>query len=79
MLCAYLGQLARLRDALANHVAVVIDDRDQEQLVLHEDEEKNGSPPVVENVKVATRVHHQPLLFLDRDPHAPIGPSSHRR
>jgi hypothetical protein len=32
VLCAYLGQLAKLRDALANEVAIVIDERDQAAL-----------------------------------------------
>lgn len=38
VLCAYLGQLSRLRDALSNEVAVVIDERDQANL----DDRNNG-------------------------------------
>jgi hypothetical protein len=68
VLCAYLGQLARLRDALANEVAVVIDDRDQEQLDQHEDDKESNpdSPPVVERVKVTRKVHSQPGILRFR-------------
>ncbi|TFK54494.1 P-loop containing nucleoside triphosphate hydrolase protein [Heliocybe sulcata] len=59
VLCAYLGQLARMRDALSDEVAVVIDERDQQLLAEREDEgegtmEENGV--AVEHVKVSKRV-----------------------
>ncbi|KAG2361405.1 hypothetical protein BDR07DRAFT_1472123 [Suillus spraguei] len=58
VLCAYLGQLAKLRDALANEVAVVIDERDQAALADHEgDDEKDLSCGItIEHVKVTKRV-----------------------
>jgi hypothetical protein len=57
-LCAYLGQLARVRDALANEVAVVIDDRDQMALADQEAETEDASDPTigVERVRVSQRV-----------------------
>jgi hypothetical protein len=57
VLCAYLGQLARLRDALASDVAVVIDERDQAALADREgDEEFLLTNTVFEKVQVAKRV-----------------------
>jgi superfamily I DNA and/or RNA helicase len=58
VLCAYLGQLARVRDALANEVAVVIDGRDQVALADQEaDTEETSDPsPGVERVRVVQRV-----------------------
>lgn len=57
VLCAYLGQLARMRDALANKVAVVIDERDQRELADREAEhEDTMAQPVIEHVKVSRRV-----------------------
>jgi len=58
VLCAYLGQLARVRDALASQVAVVIDDRDQMALVDQETEKSDAEEisPEVEHVKVSKRV-----------------------
>ncbi|KAF8959737.1 hypothetical protein BDZ97DRAFT_1666780 [Flammula alnicola] len=58
VLCAYLGQLARLRDALANEVAVIIDERDQAAL---DDQESDKdllatSEGTVERVNVTKRV-----------------------
>ncbi|KAJ8523127.1 hypothetical protein ONZ45_g408 [Pleurotus djamor] len=38
VLCAYLGQLARVRDALSKDVTVAIDERDQEKLDATEEE-----------------------------------------
>ncbi|KDQ57638.1 hypothetical protein JAAARDRAFT_270513 [Jaapia argillacea MUCL 33604] len=57
VLCAYLGQLARMRDALSDSVAVVIDERDQTLLADHE-EEKAETPEnaLVEHVRVSKRV-----------------------
>ncbi|OAX35179.1 hypothetical protein K503DRAFT_868436 [Rhizopogon vinicolor AM-OR11-026] len=58
VLCAYLGQLARLRDALANEVAIVIDERDQVALADQEgdDEGELSSGITIEHVKVTRRV-----------------------
>ena len=58
VLCAYLGQLAHVRDALASEVAVVIDDRDQMALADQEAENEDISEPGtgVEHVRVAKRV-----------------------
>ncbi|OJA18615.1 hypothetical protein AZE42_01788 [Rhizopogon vesiculosus] len=58
VLCAYLGQLAKLRDALANEVAIVIDERDQAALADQEgdDESEFGSGITIEHVKVTKRV-----------------------
>ena len=58
VLCAYLGQLAHVRDALASEVAVVIDDRDQAALADQEAEKEDTSSPGigVEHVRVSKRV-----------------------
>ncbi|KAG6889415.1 hypothetical protein C0992_005272 [Termitomyces sp. T32_za158] len=58
VLCAYLGQLARVRDALADLIAVVIDERDQAELADQEaDQETDFNDDThVEHVKVARRV-----------------------
>lgn len=58
VLCAYLGQLAKLRDALANEVAIVIDERDQAALADHEGDDENdlGGGTTIEHVKVTKRV-----------------------
>ncbi|KAF9227364.1 hypothetical protein BS17DRAFT_747823 [Gyrodon lividus] len=59
VLCAYLGQLARLRDALASEVAVIIDERDQAALDDHEgdkDDELDALAGSFEHVKVTKRV-----------------------
>lgn len=58
MLCAYLGQLARLRDALRDEVAVIIDERDQAALDDQEsDGDQQGSGEVsIERVNVTKRV-----------------------
>ena len=58
VLCAYLGQLSRLREALANEVAVVLDERDQAELddqnAEAEDVTQSGSS--FERIKVTRRV-----------------------
>ena len=54
VLCAYLGQLAKVRDALSHEVAVVIDERDQAALEDHEGEK--DFVVGVEHVKVSKRV-----------------------
>ncbi|KAJ3544380.1 hypothetical protein NM688_g5751 [Phlebia brevispora] len=58
VLCAYLGQLARMRDALADKVAVVIDERDQRELADREAETDAvaAATSSVEHVKVTRRV-----------------------
>ncbi|KAH8107252.1 P-loop containing nucleoside triphosphate hydrolase protein [Cristinia sonorae] len=59
VLCAYLGQLARMRDALSDKVAVVIDERDQAQLVDQEGEKEEDPlqmSATVDHVKVSKQV-----------------------
>ena len=58
VLCAYLGQLAHVRDALSSEVAVVIDGRDQTALADQEaDDEVNFTLDIaVERVRVDKRV-----------------------
>lgn len=57
VLCAYLGQLARLRDALAGDVVAVIDERDQAELADREAEiDSNGEFSAVDHLKVTKRV-----------------------
>jgi hypothetical protein len=58
VLCAYLGQLARLRDALANDVAVLIDERDQAALTDQESEQEQDmiGGPTIERLNVTKRV-----------------------
>jgi hypothetical protein len=57
VLCAYLGQLIRMRDALAGKVVTVIDERDQQMLAAHE-EEREDTPRVsgAEQVAVSSKV-----------------------
>jgi hypothetical protein len=59
VLCAYLGQLARLRERLASDVTVVIDERDQ--VLLDEQQEGDEAdstllPVTAEKVQVSKRV-----------------------
>jgi hypothetical protein len=61
VLCAYLGQLARLRAALEKEVAVVIDERDEEKLFAQEDDMNEAKvdaniKQTVERVQVSQRV-----------------------
>ena len=58
VLCAYLGQLSRLRDALANEVAVVLDERDKAELDDQnaEAEDITQLSSSFERVKVTRRV-----------------------
>jgi hypothetical protein len=63
VLCAYLGQLARLRDALAKEVAVLVDERDEEKLAAQEDDSEVAKVDAnilqtVERVQVSRRVRH---------------------
>ncbi|KAG9009435.1 hypothetical protein FRB93_005371 [Tulasnella sp. JGI-2019a] len=62
VLCAYLGQLQKIRLALAKEVTTVIDDRDAAQLVDHEEQEDEATVLKVplggsaEQVQVSRRV-----------------------
>lgn len=62
MLCAYLGQLVKLRKALSSEVATLIDERDADNLIDHEDDEdvadilNADSESTAERVQVSTRV-----------------------
>ena len=58
VLCAYLGQLARLRDALAHDVAILIDERDQAALADQESEQDQDviGGPTIERLNVTKRV-----------------------
>jgi hypothetical protein len=58
VLCAYLGQLMKVRDALSQEVAVVIDERDQAALDDQDGEESKETDFQidVEHIKVAKRV-----------------------
>jgi hypothetical protein len=57
VLCAYLGQLARVRDALGSEVAVIIDGRDKENLAEQEEElEDRNDLAQVERIQVTKRV-----------------------
>ncbi|KAI9460073.1 hypothetical protein HD554DRAFT_1598622 [Boletus coccyginus] len=60
VLCAYLGQLARLRDALGGEVAVVIDERDQAALDDREADQDDAGDALpggsIQHVKVTQRV-----------------------
>ena len=69
VLCAYLGQLARVRDALADKVAVIIDERDQRELLDREAEKDLEDAVTVEQVKVSRRVNDRVSLGLGYDSH----------
>lgn len=56
VLCAYLGQLAKVRDALSDSVAVIIDERDQEALAAGEEDKEIQEESLVEHVQVSKRV-----------------------
>lgn len=56
VLCAYLGQLLKVRDSLKNEMAVVIDERDQDTLDAHGDGDEAESRTNVERVGVTQRV-----------------------
>ena len=65
VLCAYLGQLARLRDALAHDVAVLIDERDQAALTDQESEQEQDviGGPTIERLNVTKRVRAYFLMI----------------
>ena len=82
VLCAYLGQLARLRDAFADKIAVIIDERDQRELADREAENDDdlAASSVVEHVKVSRRVSRLSQIFLwNIRSNAYVGPPSHYR
>lgn len=58
VLCAYLGQLMKVRDALKKEMTVVIDERDQAELDRREDEDASGSSldANIERVQVTQKV-----------------------
>ncbi|KAF5326320.1 hypothetical protein D9611_000022 [Ephemerocybe angulata] len=57
VLCAYLGQLAKVRDALSDLVAVVIDERDQTELDDREEEvDELRQESQVNHIKISSRV-----------------------
>ncbi|KAG8914739.1 hypothetical protein FRC00_011180 [Tulasnella sp. 408] len=58
VLCAYLGQLVKIRKALASEVITVVDERDAAQLVDHRDEEDVAGifEGAVQQVKISSRV-----------------------
>ncbi|KAL5531131.1 hypothetical protein ACEPAG_4007 [Sanghuangporus baumii] len=56
VLCTYLGQLARVRDALKTEMTVVIDERDQDALEKHEGDDNYDNGVTVERVHVTQRV-----------------------
>ncbi|KAG8955926.1 hypothetical protein FRC04_006374 [Tulasnella sp. 424] len=58
VLCAYLGQLVKIRKALAGEVMTVVDERDAAQLVDHRDEDDVAGifEATVQQVKISSRV-----------------------
>jgi len=61
VLCTYLGQLTKIRDALAScKLSVVLDERDEEKLL--ERDEKDRTPMVAEVSQID--VSKQVCLFL---------------
>lgn len=60
VLCAYLGQLVKLRKALSTEVATLVDERDAVQLINYEADEDVGAildENAAQKVKVSTRVY----------------------
>lgn len=60
VLCAYLGQLVKIREALSKEVTTVIDERDAVQLVDHDENLAEDllatQGGTAEKVQVSTRV-----------------------
>ncbi|KAJ7188061.1 hypothetical protein C8R46DRAFT_1053533 [Mycena filopes] len=57
VLCAYLGQLARVRDALRDEVAVIIDGRDKDNLAEQEEDIEDRTDQFqIEQIEVTKRV-----------------------
>ncbi|KAN0098042.1 AAA domain containing protein [Tylopilus felleus] len=66
VLCAYLGQLARLRDALAGEVTVVIDERDQAALDDREaDQDDTGDAILTTSIQRVKVKSHVRLRMVD--------------
>lgn len=53
MLCAYLGQLSKVRIALSSEVTVVIDERDE---VAMRENDQNYNETKIERVRVSQKV-----------------------
>ncbi len=51
MLCGYLGQLAKVRDALSSEMVVLIDERDRKELA-----DREGDVEVEQEVTTVSRV-----------------------
>lgn len=68
MLCAYLGQLAKVRNLLQKEVATVIDERDAVQLINHEDNEEAAEIVMdsAEQVQVSKRMSVITVMRLTR-------------
>ena len=66
VLCAYLGQLARMRDALSHKVAVVIDERDQRDIADREGDQEDDAEMImgIEHVEVTRRVSNNDNLCV---------------
>jgi hypothetical protein len=62
VLCAYLGQLAKVRDALATEITLVIDERDQIALADHDADMDEEVDVGIERVKVSKKAR---FLRLD--------------
>ena len=78
VLCAYLGQLARLRDALAHDVAILIDERDQVALADQESEQEQNviGGATIERLNVTKRVcAYFPMMRVLLWTHSPVGSS----
>ncbi|KAL0951932.1 hypothetical protein HGRIS_008585 [Hohenbuehelia grisea] len=65
VLCAYLGQLRCVRDALSSEVTIVIDERDQQELAYQEEGSERvefepdplqHSSPAIERIKISHQV-----------------------
>lgn len=62
VLCAYLGQLSKVRLALSSEITVVIDERDEVALA-EQGQEQELDETMVEQVKVSKRVCLQLYSF----------------
>jgi hypothetical protein len=65
VLCAYLGQLVRMRDALAGKVVTVIDARDQETIATHEEDREDEPEHLdMQQVSVTNKVRNSGYFML---------------
>ena len=65
VLCTYLGQLARLRDAFAGEVITVIDEHDQAALADQEAKVENDMEGAgIEQIRVTKQVMHVQYTIL---------------